>query len=405
MPKDPKDTFAEWKKFQSFLETCPFSIAIYKADGTPEYANGSLNHLWNIDEETSRHLMKNYNLLRDEQLIESGQMDHIRKALEGETVWTPPIRYDLSNTGLTENTNIRVFWVRSVVFPLRTINGEITHLVLMSEDFSERMEFEEQIQNFNQVLQSKVEEEVSLSKAKDAIIAEQSRMSAMGETLANISHHWRQPLNALSWMIQDLEEAYEQGEMNSDYIQSFIRDSGTLIQQMSETINDFRNFLSKSQQDSFPLREILNSEIQEFTSSTEEANFEIRVPPEKKEETRIIGNPEAFKKVLHTILENFSEVLSERKIENGLLQIDISREEDWIKIRFKDNGGGIREKELNRIFDPYYSTKNLKNGTGLSLFMAKLILEKNMEGNLRVENDEKGAIFHMNLRLANHDKE
>lgn len=99
----------ENKKLSGVLSECPFSIAIYKADGTPDFANKALNKLWNVDEATSQYLLQHYNLLHDEQLKNNGQMEFILNALKGEITWIPPIKYDFTQTSEIQNTNLRIF--------------------------------------------------------------------------------------------------------------------------------------------------------------------------------------------------------------------------------------------------------------------------------------------------------
>ena len=391
----------ENKKLSGVLSECPFSIAIYKADGTPDFANKALNKLWNVDEATSQYLLQHYNLLHDEQLKNNGQMEFILNALKGEITWIPPIKYDFTQTSEIQNTNLRIFWVRSVIYPVFNDKKEVTHLVLMSEDFTERMDFEENLRHFNEILTKRVEEEVANSKRKDEIIAEQSRMAAIVDTLGVISHHWRQPLNSLHWLIQDLEYAYEQDEVNKDYIEQMMTHSKELIHQMSEIINDFRKYLSKPEQDNFYLKEFLKNDIENFIIEQTKNNKQIQLFFSGEDNFKVFGSKDAFIRILRSLLENAIGVLRERNVEEGKIFIStisyLERRE--VIIQIEDNGGGISDKNFKKIFDPYFSTKKEKNGHGLGLFMAKMIVEKNMDGSLSVTNSKNGAVFSIQLRI------
>jgi signal transduction histidine kinase len=238
-------------------------------------------------------------------------------------------------------------------------------------------------------LEKRIEVEVNKNKQKDHMLVQQSRLAAMGEMIASIGHQWRQPLNNLSLLIQDVSEAQEFEELNDQYINRFTNESMVLIKHMSRTINDFRKFyLPNKEKAVFSLSESIEDALSIFSLSLK--NHNIHVQFEYRGQQRVYGFQNEFIQVILNIFMNAKDAFVNHNIENRKLSIKIDEDELFYMTEIIDTGGGIESSLLDKIFEPYFTTR--QNGTGLGLYMTKVILE-NMHGNIKAENTGSGARF------------
>jgi signal transduction histidine kinase len=243
--------------------------------------------------------------------------------------------------------------------------------------------------NVNRELEKLINEEVSKSREKDHMLLQQSRLAAMGEMIASIGHQWRQPLNNLSLLIQDVSEAQEFGELNEKYINRFTKESMALIKHMSQTINDFRRFYMPNKEKAvFSLSESIEYALSIFSLSLK--NHNIQVHFEFRGQQKVYGFQNEFIQVILNIFINAKDAFINHNIENRRLSIKIDEDESFYMTEISDTGGGIDPILLDKIFVPYFTTR--PNGTGLGLYMTKIILE-NMNGNIKAENTADGAKF------------
>jgi PAS domain S-box-containing protein len=230
-----------------------------------------------------------------------------------------------------------------------------------------------------------------LRKNGELLIA-QSRMAALGEMIGNIAHQWRQPLNNLGLLVQQLPLFCELNEMSQDFVDDNAGKSMELIDHMSRTIDDFRNFFK-------PEKEKVEFKVQgeiAKTLSLIEASFQahkIRIEVQTIADPVIYGYPNEFAQVLLNIMINARDVLTEREINLPQVLIALATEQHRTVLTVTDNGGGIAQEIIGKIFDPYFTTKGPQVGTGVGLFMSKTIIEKNMGGKLSVRNVDNGAEF------------
>lgn len=253
-----------------------------------------------------------------------------------------------------------------------------------------------EIRVLNLELEKKVEEEVLLNRQKDIILMKQSGLASMGEMIGNIAHQWRQPLNAIGLIIQDIQDAYEYGELNDKYISIQVKKSMQLIKFMSNTINDFRNFFKPDKKKShFKISSSINKALSVVETAMENAKIEISL--NITDDVEIKGFPNEFAQVLLNILNNARDVLIERDIKNPKIEINIFKSLEKKIITIKDNAGGIPQHLLNEIFLLYFTTKDASKGTGLGLSMSKSIIEQNMGGKLTATNVEDGALFKIEI--------
>lgn len=237
---------------------------------------------------------------------------------------------------------------------------------------------------------------MELLRQKDRIMMHQSRLAAMGEMISNIAHQWRQPLNTLGLVIQRLPFFYDSEEFNREFLESSVNESMKLIHHMSRTIDDFRGFFKTDKKMiTFEVNKVIRQTISLIEPSFKAEQITISIYPEGNPCIR--GYPNEYSQVLLSILHNAKDVLSEKKLRKGQVKINSFQEGETAVVTISDNAGGIGEDIIEKIFDPYFTTKDPDKGTGIGLFIAKNIIENSMKGKLKVRNIAEGAEFRIEV--------
>ena len=250
-------------------------------------------------------------------------------------------------------------------------------------------------------LEQKVQIETSKQKEQEQLLIQQTRLAAMGEMIGNIAHQWRQPLNALGLVLQNLKFSYDMGELDEKMMDKSINKADMLTKNMSKTIDDFRNFFKPNKsKEKFGINENVNKAIELVESTFEHHNIKLE-KNFSSDELEFHGFPNEFSQVILNILTNAKDAIIENKILNPLVIVETKIENDNICISIKDNANGIDENIVNKIFEPYFTTKDEGKGTGIGLYMSKIIIENNMNGKIEVENSTDGAKFIIKLPLIN----
>ncbi|MCT7614524.1 sensor histidine kinase [Aliarcobacter butzleri] len=258
-----------------------------------------------------------------------------------------------------------------------------------------------QEKKLNTELEEKVIVETSKQKEQEQLLIQQTRLAAMGEMIGNIAHQWRQPLNALGLILQNLKFSYEIGELDEKMIDKSVKKATMLTENMSKTIDDFRNFFRPNKaKENFKINEGITKAIELIESTFEHNNIKL----EKdfvSSEIEFFGFANEFSQVILNLLTNAKDAVLENKIENPLIIIQTKIDDEYIYISIKDNGLGIKEEIINKIFEPYFTTKDEGKGTGIGLYMSKIIIENNMNGKIEVKNEQNGANVIIKLPIKN----
>ncbi|APW64911.1 hypothetical protein LPB137_03150 [Poseidonibacter parvus] len=256
-----------------------------------------------------------------------------------------------------------------------------------------------QLKELNDNLESRVQDEISKRQKQEQLLIQQSKLAAMGEMIGNIAHQWRQPLNALGLVIQNIQLSYMMDEMNEEFLDKSVEKANLLTKSMSKTIDDFRNFFKPNKEiTEFKLDVAINNSFELIGSTLNHNNIELEY--DFNEEIVVIGFPNEFSQVILNILTNSKDAILENKIKNGKITLEIKKCSDYGYVTIKDNAGGIALNIINKIFDPYFTTKEEGKGTGIGLYMSKIIIEKNMNGQLSVDNTNLGAMFTVKVPLC-----
>jgi len=329
--------------------------------------------------------------------------------------------------------------------------NSIRELSILAETFNKHLDKHmssmSRINHYNTELERKVETEVNKRREREKLLTHKSKLETMGEILRSIAHQWRQPLNTLALNIQDLEDEYEMGEVDREYVRGLTRKCMDNILTMSNSIDNFRSYFRPSGDKTlFNVKEAMHSALNMIAPQIDVDNIQVDLTcnmasrhaklKESRELTEnihlwcrqssfecgdgcalldavVYGYESEFKQAFINILTNARESIIDKKNElmkeksrilTGQVNIELSKEGDYISIIISDNGTGIEESVLPNIFNPYFSTKDEFNGTGLGLYMAKNIIEKSMNGSIDCENWDHGAVFSIKLRLAKMDE-
>lgn len=219
-----------------------------------------------------------------------------------------------------------------------------------------------------------------------------SRFTAMGEMIANIAHQWRQPLSHLSSIVVNIDMRNSLGKLTPESLQSKTEEMHLQIKHMTNTIEDFMHFFSqKKQKTTFTCKEIIEDSLSFMETSFKNNHIQIFTECDCMFEITTYKNE--LLQVIITILTNAKDALKDTPEDNRKIYIKTKEKEIFIS----DNAGGIDPKIIHRIFEPYFSTKLEKNGTGLGLYTAKIIMENNINGSIQVANSKKGAEFILTL--------
>jgi len=268
--------------------------------------------------------------------------------------------------------------------------NQLTHIM------QELKESEQKYRQLNETLEQRIKEAVNELREKDRMLIIQGRQAVMGEMIGNISHQWRQPLNMLGLLSQELQATYKYGKFSTEYINDNVKKTMELIRHMSKTIDDFRSF-SQSDKDKVDFNVL---EMIEKTLSLLEGSFKthgISIEIKATGDPSISGYPNEFGQVLLNIVNNARDALLARKADSPTITIGLRTEAGKTVVTVIDNAGGIPEGIIDRVFDPYFTTKGPEKGTGIGLHMSKTIIEKHMNGTLSVRNVGNGAEFRIEM--------
>ncbi len=254
------------------------------------------------------------------------------------------------------------------------------------------MFFSKPLYSFYQELDKRVKQEIEKRQEKEQLLIAQSKLAALGEMLGNIAHQWRHPLTRLSLLIQNFELAVSKNKLTPDFIEKFKNQAYAQINYMSQTIDDFTNFFKKdTKKVEFCPREIIEDALKLIEGRLKQNKVNVEVEFIKTES--ILGYRSEFSQVILNIINNAIDVLKERDIKNRKIWIRIRGK----KIEIEDNAGGVPEEIKDKIFEPYFTTKFQSQGTGIGLYMSKVIINQHFNGELFAYNSDKGAIFVIDL--------
>lgn len=249
--------------------------------------------------------------------------------------------------------------------------------------------------DLNATLEVRISEAVCELRRKDQELLLKTRQAVMGEMIDNIAHQWRQPLNALGINIQEAQLRYQTEQFSQEFFRGNVAKSLELIHYMSRTIDDFKNFFRLDKETvAFDVNLMIARTLSLIEKSFQDQKIEIALHSEGN--LTVAGYPNEYCQVLLNILMNSRDALVANEVGKARISIRAFSDDGKVVVAVTDQGGGIAEEVMDRLFDPHFTTKGPELGTGVGLFMAKTIVE-NMGGRLMARNTGGGAEFRIEI--------
>jgi len=271
----------------------------------------------------------------------------------------------------------------------------------MENDDTRRM-MEYSLDIFSQEMREAVDELEAAHKEvekKDKMMFQQSRFAQMGEMISMIAHQWRQPLNFIGTTTAAIQFDIFFDRLDKDELLKHTDNIAKQSQYLSDTIDDFRNFFrNDTGVDTISFNELVDSVLNIIGESIESKGIEIKKDLDC--DCKFTAYSNELKHVIINIIKNAEDILTENQIKNPYIHIRTYEQDNTLILSINDNGGGISKEIIEKVFDPYFSTKDKKNGTGLGLYMSKIIVEDHCHGLLQVENVNDGAVFKIVLKKS-----
>jgi len=275
------------------------------------------------------------------------------------------------------------YWVYANVEPLFNKKGDIEGYAAIRLDITDSVH---------------LKDELKRSKQKDKTLLQQSKLAQMGEMISMIAHQWRQPLTAISATSSDLFMKILLDNYEKEYFHKKLEDIDDLSQHLSKTIDDFRNFYKEdNQKEEVLYSSIVDGALQIVLTSLEEKNIKLTTDFNCK--TKVNTLPNELRQVILNLIKNSEDILIEKNIKNPYIHIRTYEDDEYSYLEISDNGGGIPDNVIDKIFDPYFSTKTQKDGTGLGLYMSQIIVRDHSNGDLIVSNTKDGACFTIKIPI------
>lgn len=305
------------------------------------------------------------------ELMETLEIDSIKEKF-GEIVRQKGSINALLNVNIHKDG--RKVYVETSAMPIITQEGNLVGYNGIDRDVSDRVEKEKKL---------KIQEQMLIS---------QSRQAAMGEMIGMIAHQWRQPITTIGMAINNIKIDIELGTINMDGLDASLDDISDLVQHLSKTIDDFRDFFRDDKQKELTtIDSAIEDTIHIIGKSIEGNNIELHVQLAAEAETMIFKRE--MMQALLNILKNAKDILLERAIKTPCINISSEQNEHEVLVTISDNAGGIPKAILPHIFEPYFTTKGPAAGTGLGLYMSDVIVREHHGGRIEASNSKDGACF------------
>lgn len=235
------------------------------------------------------------------------------------------------------------------------------------------------------------------NKNFEKMVLQQSKFVKSGEMIANITHQFRQPLNNISYILMNLKKKFENKNLDEIYFDKKIEQANSQVIFLSKTIDDFKEFYTKSKEkDTFMVKDAISNASTILSADLKNYNIDLEIGFETFEDIKIFGVKSELSQVLIAIISNSIDALKNKN--NPKIKINILSNSAEVIISLEDNAGGIKAKNLKKIFEPYFSTK--EEGTGIGLYLSKMIIEESFAGKILVENKKEGVLFSLFIEKA-----
>ncbi|MBU1215822.1 PAS domain-containing sensor histidine kinase [bacterium] len=312
------------------------------------------------------------------------------------------------------------FYVNTTLIPILDAHDNIAEFIAIRYDVTKEVFFREELQKkelqleelnknlekrveektkelkeLNQTLELRVKDEVAKNEQKQRIMFWQSRLASLGQMLANVAHQWRQPLTELNLAVFSIKKAALSD--NKEDVVKFYAESVSIVKNMSKTIDDFTNFFKPDKEKHyFKIDESVNEALVILEKLIKKEMIHVKTD---FEEVEVLGITNELTQVIINLIKNSRDAFVQNSILMREISIRTKKEKNYVLLEFGDNAGGIKEKDLEKIFEPYFSTKHASQGTGLGLFMSRMICEQGLNGMMDVKSKRGITTFSITIPL------
>lgn len=309
-----------------------------------------------------------------------------------------PILDELDN--IVEFMAIRYDITKEVFYKEELLRHEL-ELKKLNATLEKRVqEKTKELKELNATLHSRVKKEIAKNEEKRQVMFWQSRLASLGEMLANIAHQWRQPLTELNLTIFSMNKAALNG--NTEEMSKLYDESKRIVKNMSNTIEDFTNFFKPDKEkEYFSVSESINEALKLLQKLIDKEMISIKVD---LQDIKVLGISNELTQVIINLIKNAKDAFVQNSILIREISISTKEENAEVIIEVQDNAGGIKEKNVYKVFEPYYTTKHASQGTGLGLFMSKMICEKGLHGSLYVKSKKYITVFSIKIPIVYDDE-
>lgn len=346
----------------------------------------------------------------EEEPVRTKKFNGYASAGVGDDFWIVTVSSDYNEAvkGIRKNY---YYTILMVVFIIASIIFSLVYIFMMRQKDKElkiKSGYLEKMEKLNRELEEDIEMRKKLERElvdrmeedrkREALMLHQSRYIAMGEMIGNIAHQWRQPLNALTMIVSNIEDISEDEEHDEELLEKLFNKARLLIRNMSETIEDFRYFIKpRADKEYFSLGKCVNTTLQLCEERLNNESVNVNISGDF--DLQLYGQANQLSQVVINLINNSIDAFIERNVHERNIEIRYKSSGDICHIDIKDNAGGIDEDVMKRIFEPYFTTKEGKNGTGLGMYMSKIIIEKYFGGHIEVVNIPDGIDIHISLPM------
>lgn len=415
------------KKIESLYQTIKPIISINLTLGMEENYVSILNNTLKVHEEIiSITLLNNngealYMVSKDNKLSNASVYENtIIDSLLNEEIGKIKFYYKISNdfNEVMSDYTIFLVWmfiafiivillltyiINHNLTPLKNLFEKIKEYKLNKKNEFSKTNLEDEISQINNLIAEmleKIEKEVELKIHLEQEMMKKDRFASMGEMLDNIAHQWRQPLMIINATLLNMDLEVEKNEVDKEYLKKKMKKISETTLHMSETINVFRDYINPNKTKSkFNIVESTNNVLKFLKSSM----FDVSIEFNYEKEYELVGVKSEFTQVIISIINNAIEALENKH--NKAILIDLVKEENNVILLIKNNGKNIKGDLIEKIFDPYFTTKHKAGGTGLGLYICKLIISNTFNGSISVSNCKDGVEFKLEFKKEdNYDK-
>jgi PAS domain S-box-containing protein len=257
-------------------------------------------------------------------------------------------------------------------------------LLMMSMDISEQKEASSKLTEI-------VQKEIVKNQEKQKLLIQQNKLAAMGEMIGAIAHQWRQPLNNITLILHFIRDNADNDAFTRSMLETYVARAKKQIDYMSETIDDFRDFYKPSKYKTvFDIRKAIASTLSIMESPLEKNGIDVSL---EGESFTLEGYENEFRQAILNIFANAKDAIASQQQKQGTFRGKINIQLDSNRITVYNNGGTVSDEVLERMFEPYFTTKFEDKGTGIGLYMTQTIIEHNMHGKITAKNRDQGVCF------------